>query len=215
MAPRRLARAESAARTRERLLRAGRKVFLERGYHASTLEAVAREAGFTTGAVYSAFAGKADLFFEVLEEHNAGVLADVSRGLESERTLAGLQRSGARWWTRRLREGPEWSLLLVEFWASACREPALRRRFSERHERFIAQLAGALDQRIAAITGRTGGRSLGALDFIRTTSALGHGIALERMLSPDAFADEVIERAFASLPYAADRRAADATREEG
>ena len=41
----RLTRAESKARTRSALVDAGRRVFLERGYHGATLEAVAAGQG--------------------------------------------------------------------------------------------------------------------------------------------------------------------------
>ena len=61
-------RAERNARNRDALLDAARAVFLRSGYHGTTVEAIAREAGFTTGAIYSRFAGKADLFLALLEE---------------------------------------------------------------------------------------------------------------------------------------------------
>ena len=60
-------RAELKARTREELIKAGKRVFLARGYHGATLEAVAYAAGFSTGAVYSTFRGKAELFLAVFD----------------------------------------------------------------------------------------------------------------------------------------------------
>jgi AcrR family transcriptional regulator len=70
MAIRRLTRAESAARTRARLLAAAQRVFFERGFHGASLEAVAEEASLTKGAVYSRFESKADLFLAYQEERN-------------------------------------------------------------------------------------------------------------------------------------------------
>jgi AcrR family transcriptional regulator len=43
----RATRAESKARTKEELTAAARRVFLEQGYHAASLDAIADEAGYT------------------------------------------------------------------------------------------------------------------------------------------------------------------------
>ena len=57
----RLRRAEQVERNRDLVLAAARRVFLSRGYAGETLEAIADEAGFSTGVVYSQFDSKADL----------------------------------------------------------------------------------------------------------------------------------------------------------
>src|SRR6266487_2182067 len=67
MSPR-LSRAEQNDRNRALLLAAARRVFLERGYYAATLDQIADEAGFSKGAVYSRFASKADMFLALLED---------------------------------------------------------------------------------------------------------------------------------------------------
>ena len=67
MSPR-LSRAEQNDRNRALLLDAARRVFLERGYYAATLDQIADEAGFSKGAVYSRFASKADMFLALLED---------------------------------------------------------------------------------------------------------------------------------------------------
>src|SRR5580698_1767966 len=68
MSPRtRLTRAERAELTRRELLDAAERRFTRHGYHATTLDAIADDAGYTTGAVYSAFDGKAGLFLTVAD----------------------------------------------------------------------------------------------------------------------------------------------------
>lgn len=47
---------------RERILEAARTEFLEHGFAAASLRAIAAAAGVTTGAIYGYFKGKADLF---------------------------------------------------------------------------------------------------------------------------------------------------------
>src|SRR6516165_3944264 len=65
----RLTRRESRALTRQSLVTAARRIFLSRGFHASSLEEIALEAGVTKGAVYSNFAGKGELFLAIFDQH--------------------------------------------------------------------------------------------------------------------------------------------------
>jgi TetR/AcrR family transcriptional regulator, acrAB operon repressor len=53
---------EESARTRAAILDSGLAVFAEKGYSRSTLNDIAKQAGFTRGAVYWHFKDKADLF---------------------------------------------------------------------------------------------------------------------------------------------------------
>jgi AcrR family transcriptional regulator len=52
---------ERAASTRSRLLEATYELLLEHGYHGTTVQAVARRAGLTTGAIYGKFENKQQL----------------------------------------------------------------------------------------------------------------------------------------------------------
>ena len=72
MAPRkqRLTREESKARTRSELLRAASRLFLRKGFVATSLSDIAEEAALTKGAVYSNFDSKEDLFLALLQEYS-------------------------------------------------------------------------------------------------------------------------------------------------
>src|SRR5829696_2417027 len=50
------------------VLNRDRYVFAERGFHRASVEAVADAAGYSTGALYSNFAGKEELFLSLYEE---------------------------------------------------------------------------------------------------------------------------------------------------
>ena len=63
----RLTRSQVQDRNRETVLDVARGAFLRDGYVATSLASVAKEAGFTTGIVYSSFGSKADLALSVLE----------------------------------------------------------------------------------------------------------------------------------------------------
>jgi AcrR family transcriptional regulator len=59
--------ASSGDRTRDRLVAAAATVFAEKGYDRATVQEIARLAGFTTGAIYGRFQGKAELLLAAIE----------------------------------------------------------------------------------------------------------------------------------------------------
>jgi AcrR family transcriptional regulator len=65
---RRLTRAERQAQTRQELLDAAARVFVKRGFTASSVEEISAEAGYTRGAFYSNFRSKNELFVELLHD---------------------------------------------------------------------------------------------------------------------------------------------------
>jgi len=69
--PRRLTRAEAKANTRERLLEAAAQVFAQKGFAGASVEEIVESAGFSTGALYSNFDGKEQLFLELLSDRRS------------------------------------------------------------------------------------------------------------------------------------------------
>ena len=61
-------KAEQTERTRAALIRAGRDLFAERGFAATSTEELVRSAGVTRGALYHHFRDKRDLFEAVYED---------------------------------------------------------------------------------------------------------------------------------------------------
>src|SRR5687768_580074 len=55
--------------TRERVLAAAEKLFLEKGFRATSIDDIAAAAGYTIGAIYSSFGGKDHLFLAVNDRH--------------------------------------------------------------------------------------------------------------------------------------------------
>src|SRR3954451_20947346 len=79
----RMTRAERSEQTRGELIDAARTVFLRRGFHGASLDEISAEAGYTTGAGYSRFGGKDELFLAVLDAHvdrRLGLFAEAARG---------------------------------------------------------------------------------------------------------------------------------------
>jgi AcrR family transcriptional regulator len=177
-----LSRAEQVERNRRLVLDAARRVFLGRGYDGATLDAIAEEAGFSKGVVYSQFEGKADLFLALLdqriEERAAENLRVVQRRRGSDALVALL-----RHWERDRDDESGWARVLLEFRARALRDPDLNRRYADAHRKTVEQLA-ALVERVHA----DGGLALPAPPeaVAQFVLALGTGITLERGADPRA-----------------------------
>jgi AcrR family transcriptional regulator len=69
-----------AARNRERVLAAARRLFAERGAGAVTIEEVARAAGVAKGTVFHRFGDRAGLALALLDEHERSLQERVLRG---------------------------------------------------------------------------------------------------------------------------------------
>jgi AcrR family transcriptional regulator len=174
----RLTRAESRDRTRTLLVHAARRVFLRHGYHAATLDAVAEEAGFTKGAVYSAFDSKADLFLAVLDERVASRVREIESADAMALTPGQQAEALARQVVAGIEHDPQWSAVVIEFWAHASRDPELRERFAARHSALRRAFADVFE----AMAQRTGRPLAFDADRMATVGlALGNGFALEAM----------------------------------
>ena len=77
VAPRRSTQTERSARTRSALLESAARGLSRYGYGNLILEQVAREAGYTRGALYHQFKGKEDLALAVIEWVNENWTRDV------------------------------------------------------------------------------------------------------------------------------------------
>jgi AcrR family transcriptional regulator len=204
MAARKRGREAQVERNRELLLAAARRVFLARGYHGSTLEAIAAEAGFSKGVVYSQFESKADLFLALLDERiaeraaeNERVVREAGGGAAAVAALYALGR-------RRAQRETDWNLLLLEFRAQAAREPALNERYAKAHARAIDGLAGLLTRMFEA----AGVEPARPPELLATfVLALTSGVNLENLVAPGSLpADAVVELLERTLGLGAEAR---------
>ena len=78
-----MSRADQQARTRSALLRSAAARFGRVGYHATTIDDIARRARFTRGAFYANFRDKGDVFLSVLEQRHERDLARLSATLDN------------------------------------------------------------------------------------------------------------------------------------
>ena len=178
----RLRRAQQVERNREAVLAAARRVFLDKGYAGATLDAIAEEADFSKGVIYSQFGSKADLFLALLERRID------ERGTEHQRIAAelpGTEGLRALLWAEAKDQvtGQEWARLLVEFRAFAARDPALNRRYTKAHARTVQALASVLERlhQQAGLQPAVAPRSLATFLL-----ALRSGLLMELLASPVA-----------------------------
>lgn len=139
--------------TREALLDAATTVFAREGYGAGTLEEIADAAGFTTGAIYSNFGNKQDLFLAVIARRNARLLEAYREKLD-ERPDGQVADLGdvAQVWTEHELGDRDALLLTLEVRLAALRDPQIRarvgafeRQTEETIARFVASQIGAID----------------------------------------------------------------------
>lgn len=141
-------RVERGRATRERLLEAGRELFGERGYEATSIEALLGAAGVARGALYHHFETKEALFDAVLDAVVAEMAARVQTAVARESDPVARLRTGCATWLRMALDPAVQRIALVD-------APAVVgwRRWRELDERYIlGGLRAALED--AAAHGR-------------------------------------------------------------
>jgi AcrR family transcriptional regulator len=193
--PRRLTRAQAKARTRERLLDAAGRVFAERGFTGATVEEIAESAGYSIGALYSNFAGKEELFLELLSARFAERLGSWLDPGQDERIAAATDPLAAvAGLLVELADGsPEVMLLQAEFWLYAVRHPeamvALASRQAEQISGFERLIAPAI-KRLDADVSRAAATS---------ALALFQGLVRQRRVDPSSVSDDLFVQALGWL----------------
>lgn len=113
-----LTRAESQAQTRQELLDAAEPLFLEKGYHATSIAAIAEAAGRTVGAVYSNFEGKEELCLEVLKSRYLNELARfMNKVVQSDGSVEG-RLAAMTSWISELTDETRFVILTAEYLTS-------------------------------------------------------------------------------------------------
>jgi AcrR family transcriptional regulator len=109
--------------TRERLLTAAAEVFAEKGYDRAGVQEIARRAGFTTGAIYGRFRGKADLLLAAIGSQSHDEFEELFAEYATQgKPLDILHTVGAHLVTDEFDSG---QALLLEAFVAARREPEL------------------------------------------------------------------------------------------
>ncbi|EWC60343.1 Transcriptional regulator, TetR family [Actinokineospora spheciospongiae] len=185
----RLTRVESQTRNRESLLRTARQMFLADGYHATSIARIAETAGFSTGAVYSNFEGKAEIALLVLRdihgEQLGALRAMIAEPLELDEQLDRLRE----WANGAMTCG--WPRLELEFALDARTEDALVRVEADRQRSTVDFLTEVIEQRLTAIGADTGAVPVRLL--VEAGVNLAIGLATRRVIDPKVTADSLVD----------------------
>ena len=167
-----MTRAERRQRTRAELVDAAERLFSRQGFHPTSIDAVAAEAGYTKGAVYSNFESKEDLFFAVYERRVDRRVEEMETALREASTMVETFERMVPGAGRQPEADDGWLAVFFEFWAHVLRHPELKQRFAAQHRRVIEPLAKApaADNSFELATARY---------------AMQLGLQLERLTQPD------------------------------
>jgi AcrR family transcriptional regulator len=184
---------------RTKLIAAAAEVFAEKGYDGAGVAEIARRAGYTTGAIYGRFTGKAELLLAAIEARSNSELETLFNEHRFEGKVTDILTTvGAHLVTDEM--GPE-SALLLEAFVAARRDPEVRRLMQRalewRGDRLAdlvaeAQATGAIDP------------ALDAEAVVRFCHAVGFGFLLLRAVELELPAPGPWEHLIARLVDALD-----------
>jgi AcrR family transcriptional regulator len=179
-------------RTRATLLEAAREIVREQGFARTTLDAVARRAGMTTGAIYGNFKNRDELFIALGQAYWAPVKPRVKPGA----TFAEAMHAMAVATLEVIPERTTAAVGRLTGLAYALTSPNLR-------ERVRAVTAESYDFGAEWLRSFAGERELPmpAEHLVRVIHALIEGLVLQRILTPELCPDEVFFAAFAALAH--------------
>ncbi|MBW3589178.1 MAG: TetR/AcrR family transcriptional regulator [Actinobacteria bacterium] len=190
-----VAREPGKSGTRQRLLHAAAEVIARDGLQAASLMEIAREAGVTTGAIYSSFKGKEELLFAVVEEFTprlsgSSLTGDSSEGSAAISSIVELARSAAHYSddakSRRLLQ------LQLEFFSLALREPRVLETFATMVSDSDKAVADLLEQTASRLPESPPPRPTSEQGAVAIIAAL-QGLMQRRLLGRDHLPDAVFE----------------------
>ena len=175
--------------TRQALLAAAARLFAEYGVDGASVDAIAREAGRTSGALYDHFGSKEGLLFALLEGWVDDVAAVVTAELVNASTVP--EQMAALWHNftdPAVGEG-RWLALEHELWSFATRNEDARVRLAERYR----AAWGSIDaDHIWA--SRADGSAIGPV-----LVGMLLGLAMIRRIDPDTITDDIAVAALCAV----------------
>jgi AcrR family transcriptional regulator len=192
----RAARAEGRE-ARDELLGAALRVFARRGYREAGVEEIAAEAGYSKGALYWHFSGKAELLDALLEERVDKPMREAVALLASAPPERDMSVEGTKTFARQFAEQREAVLLEREYWSFAIRDPELRARYAERQAELRRELASAMEVRAQHLG--TPELTMHAEDVARIVMSVIGGLSIDELVEPGSVRPELMGEALALI----------------
>jgi AcrR family transcriptional regulator len=198
---RRLTRAEAKEQTRQRLLDSAARVFADKGFAGASLEEISEAAGYSTGALYSNFQGKEELFLDLLRTRWSRAIARraevVAKALDDE--VAGgadLFDALSRFAVQLSERDREFAALGAELWLYAIRNPEAMGLVAA----MLGEQVARLEPVIAAAMERYGWAAQMTPKELTTVAViLFDGLIRQRRIDASAVPDDLFARALRSL----------------
>lgn len=185
---------ERRAETRRALLDAGAALFAERGIGGASVDAIAKAAGRTSGALYDHFGSKEGLLFALLEswvgDAAVAIAAEQATATTFDEWVAAMWHAVAR---PPSGDG-RWIALEHELWSYAGQSDEARRYLAKRYR---AAWAG-IEQHAATFVDVPAGTGAAVIGLLL-------GLEMMRRVDPDAVTDELAVTSLTAVLTAADR----------
>jgi AcrR family transcriptional regulator len=194
--PARMTREQSKANTRERLLAAARSAFASSGFHGASVDEIASRAGFSTGALYSNFDGKEDLFLVLMEREIEEHSREIAKAVAERSSVVERATGGAQQWMTMIEREPELLLLFMEFWAYGVRDAKVRPKVAARFAQVRRMLTKLIEDGVREFELEL---EIPAEQLAIAIDALADGIARQKLADPEAVPDELMGRVLAML----------------
>ena len=186
---RRKPKGDKRERTRAALLEAARALIQEKGYERTTLEAVARRAGMTTGAIYGNFRNRDELFIALGQTYWAPIKPSLTPGA----TFPEAMRALAKATLAAVDERRPVAVGRLTGLAYTLKNRELRSRVlqvTKSSYEFGAEWLRSFDRNELPMPPE---------HLVRVIHALMEGLVMQRILTPELCPDKVFYSAFAAL----------------
>lgn len=194
---------KSPTKTRPRtvaaLMSSARALFIERGYHATSISDICGHAGLTRGAFYSNYRSKEDLFLALYDTETDRILANLERVAHNDADGWHPAARVLELLAERRRDDEQWFLASMEFTLHAGRNPDIAVELAPREDRLnagLAQILADLLQDAAADDCR---------DIAMLVTALHEGITAQEIIHgapAAAFRERIIPRVLNAITTA-------------
>lgn len=188
-----MADAQELPQQHERILIAAESCFANNGFHRSTMQMVAREAGMSPGNLYRYFSSKDALIIGLVERDLAMVRADFTQFDPQQPFWDQFSRLGEKYFNDHARMR---ALLCLETWAEACRNPAIAHILDILHQEIIGHLEQVLEG------ARQRGEVAADVDVpatIRLILTLTDGLYLQHALKPGEDHSQIFKSAMQAI----------------
>lgn len=171
-------RAKRSEETRERIFRAALRLFAERGFNATTIEAITTAADVGKGTFFNYFENKESVLLEYREVQMERVTAFVTANKASDRPLAPLLLELALTLTMEQEKNPG---LIQSLLTAVFGSETVQKRMAEAIERNVQQLSGLIARRQQSGEIR---KDLGAFTIAQAFQRLIFGTMITWSLAP-------------------------------